>query len=64
MNVLMIGVDKTSVGGMLTVAENYLGSEEFCRKTNLVYIPTVIRGSAFRKTSTLTAFPARITVGI
>jgi hypothetical protein len=43
MNVLMIGVDKTSIGGMLTVVENYLNNEDFCRKTNLKYIATVIR---------------------
>lgn len=34
MNVLMIGVDKTSVGGMLTVVENYLNDKEFCNQTN------------------------------
>ena len=42
MKVLMVGVDKTSVGGMLTVVENYLNSEDFCKKTNLRYIPSVI----------------------
>lgn len=58
MNVLMIGVDKTSIGGMLTVAENYLGSEEFCRKTNLVYIPTVIRaGKAIKVLAFLKVLP-------
>ena len=45
MNVLMIGVDKTSIGGMLTVVENYLNNEDFCRKTNLKYIATVIRAN-------------------
>ena len=43
MNVLMIGVDKTSVGGMLTVIENYLNNKEFCGKANFQYIATVIR---------------------
>jgi glycosyltransferase involved in cell wall biosynthesis len=38
----MIGVDKTSLGGMLTVIENYINCEEFLKKTNLIYIPTVI----------------------
>lgn len=45
MKVLMIGVDKTSVGGMLTVVKNYLNNKEFCRKTNLLYIPSVINSS-------------------
>lgn len=52
MNVLMIGVDKTSVGGMLTVIENYLNNKEFCRKANLQYIATVIRGSKLIKLKT------------
>ena len=49
MNVLMIGVDETSVGGMLTVIKNYLNDKEFCDKTNLHYIPTVIRANKFIK---------------
>lgn len=49
MNVLMIGVDKTSVGGMLTVVENYLNDEAFCNKTNLRYIPSVINSTVLKK---------------
>ena len=49
MNVLMVGVDKTSVGGMLTVVENYWNSEDFCKKTNLRYIPSVINKSPLVK---------------
>lgn len=49
MNVLMIGVDKTSVGGMLTVVENYLNDKEFCNQTNLNYIATVIRSNKIKK---------------
>lgn len=45
MKVLMIGVDKTSVGGMWTVVQNYLTNAEFCRETNLRYIPTVVNSS-------------------
>ena len=52
MNVLMIGVDKTSVGGILTVIENYLDNKEFCGKVNLQYIATVIRGSKLIKLKT------------
>lgn len=52
MNVLMVGVDKTSVGGMLTVIENYLNDKEFCERTNLQYVATVIRGGKFLKIKT------------
>ena len=53
MNVLMIGVDKTSVGGMLTVVENYLNDKEFCNQTNLNYIATVIRSNKIKKITTV-----------
>lgn len=49
MNVLMIGVDKKSVGGMLTVVENYTNDEEFIKKTHLTYIPTVTNSSKLVK---------------
>lgn len=49
MNVLMIGVDKTSVGGMLTVVENYLNDGDFCKQTNLRYIPSVVNSTALKK---------------
>lgn len=38
MNVLMIGVDETSIGGMLTVVNNYKNNKEFCKMTNLKYV--------------------------
>lgn len=53
MKVLMIGVDKTSKGGMLTVIENYLNDKEFCRDVNLHYIETVQRGNKFVKVKKL-----------
>ena len=34
MKVLMVGVDKTTVGGMLTVINNYLNNKEFCKQTH------------------------------
>lgn len=49
MNVLMIGVDKSVVGGMLTVAEHYQNTASFREETNLVYIPTAVRGSNWKK---------------
>lgn len=49
MNVLMIGVDKKSIGGMLTVVENYINNEEFSQKTNLSYIPTVTNSFKLEK---------------
>ena len=44
MRVLMVGVDKSTKGGMWTVVENYLNSEDFLNETNLTYIPTSITG--------------------
>lgn len=52
MNVLMVGVDKSSVGGMLTVIENYLNDKDFCQRVNLQYVATVIRGNKFLKIKT------------
>ena len=49
MNVLMVGVDQTFPGGMFTVAENYLGDEEFCKKTNLIYVPTATQSGKLAK---------------
>lgn len=40
----MIGVDKSTGGGMWTVARNYLDNAEFCRTTQLKYIPTSVTG--------------------
>lgn len=44
MNVLMVGVDKSTKGGMWTVVENYLNDTEFVKRNNLVYIPVSITG--------------------
>lgn len=44
MSVLMVGVDESTKGGMWTVVENYLNSEEFVKDNDLVYIPTSITG--------------------
>lgn len=49
MKVLMIGVDKSTQGGMWTVAENFINEAEFCRKTNLKYMATSITGSKLRR---------------
>lgn len=49
MNVLMIGVDRTSLGGMLTVVENYLNNEKYCAATNVQYIATVINSNKLLK---------------
>ena len=53
MNVLMVGVDKTTVGGMLTVIENYLEDPAFCRQTNLKYASAVVRGNKLSKLAAL-----------
>ena len=47
----MVGVDQSTQGGMWTVVENYLKNAEFCKKTNLKYIPTSITGSFIKKIS-------------
>ena len=52
MNVLMIGVDETSIGGMLTVVNNYRNNKKFGKQTNLKYIATVIRANKFTKIKT------------
>mgnify|MGYP000118610125 CR=1 FL=1 len=44
MSVLMVGVDESTKGGMWTVVENYLNSENFVKDNDLVYIPTSITG--------------------
>lgn len=49
MNVLMVGVDETSFGGMLTVVNHYKNDTDFCKKTNLKYIPTVTNAGKFKK---------------
>lgn len=49
MKVLMVGVDKTTRGGMWTVVENYLNDKEFMEKTQMKYIPTSVTGSKIKK---------------
>lgn len=45
MNVLMVGVGPKRVGGMWTVAEQYLKSREYNDKVNLLYVSTSTNGS-------------------
>lgn len=49
MKVLMVGVDEKTLGGMLTVVQNYMKSEKFCNTTNLEYIATATRGTKREK---------------
>ena len=49
MNVLMVGVHKSTKGGMWTVVENYLNDEKFIKKYNIKYIPTSVSGSAVKR---------------
>lgn len=46
MNVLMVGVDESTKGGMWTVVENYLNDKEFVKNNGLIYVPTSITGCA------------------
>lgn len=55
MNVLMVGVDKSTKGGMWTVVENYLNDTDFVKKNNLVYIPTSITGCSIPNRLVFTA---------
>lgn len=48
-NVLMIGVSKQRTGGMWSVAETYINSQEFNKKVNLTYIATSTSGSTFNR---------------
>jgi glycosyltransferase involved in cell wall biosynthesis len=47
--VLMTGVDKTTKGGMWTVAENYIKSREYNDAVDLKYIPLSVTGPALKK---------------
>ena len=49
MNVLMVGVDASTRGGMWTVVENYLGDRKFVEENNLIYVPTSIVGNPLKK---------------
>lgn len=42
---LMVGVDKSTGGGMWTVAENYIRSSAFRAAVDLTYIPSAVTGS-------------------
>lgn len=48
-NVLMVGVDKSRLGGMWTVSENYIESKEYNKKINLTYVSTSCSGSVIKR---------------
>jgi len=48
-NVLMVGVDKSSIGGMLTVTKYFLNSEKYMGATNVYYVGTATRKSPLIK---------------
>ncbi len=48
-NVLMVGVDKSSIGGMRTVSENYIKSKAYNEHCNLFYVSTATRKNALMK---------------
>lgn len=50
MNVLMVGVDASTRGGMWSVVENYLKDESFAARTGLIYVPlSVTRCNPLKK---------------
>ena len=55
MSVLMVGVDKSTKGGMWTVVENYLQDKDFVNRNDLVYVPTSITGCSILKRLLFTA---------
>lgn len=48
-NVLMVGVDMKSTGGMLTVAKNYIDDAKYNDFCNLYYIATAVRNNKYMK---------------
>lgn len=48
-NVLMVGVDKTSIGGMLTVAKHFLDDKKYLDAVNVYYVGTATRKSPLIK---------------
>ncbi|OZG68545.1 glycosyltransferase family 4 protein [Bifidobacterium eulemuris] len=60
MRVLMVGVDENTVGGMLTVVQNYQKASDFCDSTHLEYIATATRAGAWGKIKKMLLGFARI----
>ena len=50
MKVLMTGVDKNRLGGMWTVANNYITSKEYNEAVDLTYVATSTNGSIIKRT--------------
>lgn len=49
MNGLMVGVDDKRIGGIWTVAENYIKSKEYSKYVNLIYVAFSTSGSRIRR---------------
>jgi len=49
MKVLMVGVHKSTKGGMWTVVDNYLNNKDFCRKYNIKYIASAVSGNPIKR---------------
>ncbi len=58
--VLMAGVDRSTKGGMWSVAENYLKDEALRRQIRLTYIPTASSGSKVKRLACFIGGTARI----
>lgn len=50
MKVLMTGVDKNRLGGMWTVANNYISSKSYNKEVDLTYIATSTNGNFVKRT--------------
>lgn len=49
MKVLMVGVHKSTKGGMWTVVDNYLSNQNFCKKYNIKYIASAVSGNPIKR---------------
>lgn len=49
MKVLMLGVHRSTKGGMWTVVENYLNNKDFIDKYNVKYIATAVSGNSIKR---------------
>ena len=48
-NVLMVGEDSGRIGGMWSVADSYINSQQYNDNINLIYIPTSTGGNIFKR---------------
>lgn len=60
MNVLMVGVDHNCVGGMWSVAENFLKNDYYVEQTHVQYVATATSGSLIHRVGKMLSGYAKI----